>query len=169
MTELFFGLCETEGLVNFVTFAFMADERSDIALVPENASYHGRVPEILLEDDVLRVGQAFVQQLQLHERRRFSPLLIQCAGDGLHAAAADVGGENQSNSFGCFLYDDNLLCVFVLEITKGRSNYNALFLLLSVAGPHTAAAVAGIEVINQALEANDEIVVFIERIDIFRC
>ena len=44
MTELFFGLCETEGLVNFVPFAFMADERSDLALVPENTGYHGCVP-----------------------------------------------------------------------------------------------------------------------------
>ena len=60
MTELFFGLCETEGLVNFVTFAFMADERSDIALVPENASYHGRVPEILLGNVILRIGKSFV-------------------------------------------------------------------------------------------------------------
>ena len=32
-----------------------------------------------------------------------------------------------------------------------------------------AAAVAGIEVVDKTLEANDEIVVFIERIDIFRC
>ena len=50
---------------------------------------------------------------QLHERRRFSPLLIQCAGNGLHAA--------------------------------------------------------GVKVIDQTLEADDEIVVFIERIDILCC
>ena len=44
MTKLFFRLCEAEGFVDFVPFAFVADERSNIALVPENTGYHGCVP-----------------------------------------------------------------------------------------------------------------------------
>ena len=169
VTKLFFRLCEAESFVDFVPLTFVTDERAHITLVPENARYHSRVPEILLENDVLRVGQTLVQQFQLHERRCFSSLLIQCAGDGLHAAAADVGGEDQSDCFGRFLHDDNFLCVLVLEVAEGRDGHDPFLLLLPVAGSHTAAAVAGIEVIDQALEANDEIVIFVERIDIFRC
>jgi hypothetical protein len=60
MAELFFGLCEAEGFVDLVPFALVADERSDIALVPENASYHGCVPEILLGNVILRIGKSFV-------------------------------------------------------------------------------------------------------------
>ena len=44
MTELFFRLCEAEGFVDLVPFAFVADERPDIAFVPENTSDHGCVP-----------------------------------------------------------------------------------------------------------------------------
>ena len=169
MPELFFRFCVAEGFVDFVPLTFVTDERAYITLVPENARYHSRVPEILLEDGILRVWQALVQQFQLHERRRFPPLLIQGAGDGLHAAAADIGRENQSDGFGGFLHNDNLLRVFILEIAERRDGHDPFLLLLPVAGSHTAAAVAGIEVINQALEADDEIVVFVERIDIFRC
>ena len=169
MTKLFFRLCEAESFVDFVPLTFVTDERAHITLVPENARYHSRVPEILLENDVLRVGQTLVQQFQLHERRCFSSLLIQCAGDGLHAAAADVGGEDQSDCFGRFLHDDNFLCVLVLEVAEGRDGHDSFLLLLPVAGPHASAAIARIKVVDKTLEANDEIVVFVERIDIFRC
>ena len=40
---------------------------------------------------------------------------------------------------------------------------------MPVTGPHTAAAVAGIEVVDQPLEADDEIVVLVEGIDVLRC
>ena len=33
MTKLFFRLCEAEGFVDFVPFAFVADERSNICLL----------------------------------------------------------------------------------------------------------------------------------------
>ena len=104
----------------------------------------------------------------MHERRCFSLLLIQCAGDSLHTAAANVGGEDQSNGFSCFLYNDNLLRVFILEISEWRNGHEPFLLFLPVAGPHTAAAVARIEIVDQTFEANDEIVIFVERIDIFR-
>ena len=42
-------------------------------------------------------------------------------------------------------------------------------MLLPVAGSHTAAAIAGIEVVDQPLKADDEIIVLIEGVDIFRC
>ena len=55
MTKLFFRLCKAEGFVDFVPLTFVADERTYIALVPENARYHSRVPEILLGNVILRI------------------------------------------------------------------------------------------------------------------
>ena len=40
---------------------------------------------------------------------------------------------------------------------------------MPVTGSHTAAAVAGIEVVDQPLEADDEIIVLVKSVDIFRC
>ena len=40
---------------------------------------------------------------------------------------------------------------------------------MPVTGSHTAAAIAGIEVVDQPLEADDEIIVLIKSVDIFRC
>ena len=60
MTKLFFRLCEAESFVDFVPLTFVTDERAYITLVPENASYHGRVPEILLGNVILRIGKSFV-------------------------------------------------------------------------------------------------------------
>ena len=60
MTKLFFRLCKAEGFVDFVPLTFVADERTYIALVPENARYHSRVPEILLGNVILRIGKSFV-------------------------------------------------------------------------------------------------------------
>ena len=42
-------------------------------------------------------------------------------------------------------------------------------MLLPVTGPHTAAAITGVEVVDQSLEANDEIIVLVKGIDVFRC
>ena len=42
------------------------------------------------------------------------------------------------------------------------------FLLLPVPGAHPAAAVPGVEVVHQPLEADDQIVVLIEGVDVFR-
>ena len=44
MPEPFFRFCVAEGFVDLVPLTFVADERSDIALVPEDAGDHGRVP-----------------------------------------------------------------------------------------------------------------------------
>lgn len=99
----------------------------------------------------------------------FFSLLIQCAGDGFHAAAADIGGEDQSNRFGGVFYDNDLFCVLILEIAEGWDGHNTFLLLLPVTGPHTTAAIAGIEVVDQPLEADDEIIVLIKSVDIFRC
>ena len=96
-------------------------------------------------------------------------MLIQCAGDGLHAAAADIGRENQSDGFGCFLHNDNLLRVFILEIAERRDGHDSFLLLLTIACADTAAAVACVEIVDKTLEADDEIVVFIECIDVLRC
>ena len=60
MAELFFRLCEAEGFVDFVPLTFVADERTYIALIPENTSDHGRVPEILLGNMILCVREPFV-------------------------------------------------------------------------------------------------------------
>ena len=132
-------------LRNFPLFCPKCKQETLIHVKQLNISVISRVPEILLENDVLRVGQTLVQQFQLHERRCFSSLLIQCAGDGLHAAAADVGGEDQSDCFGRFLHDDNFLCVLVLEVAEGRDGHDSFLLLLPVAGTHASAAIARIE------------------------
>ena len=47
--------------------------------------------------------------------------------------------------------------------------YITFLLLLPVAGSHTAAAVAGIKVVDQPFEADDEIIVLIKSVDIFCC
>ena len=56
--------------------------------------------------------------------------------------------------FRSFRNDFHLICIFVFEISKGRSDDDAGLLLLAVTGGHTAAAVSGIKVIHQSLEAN---------------
>ena len=102
----------------------------------------------------------------MYKRQAFT--FVEHHGDCLQPAAGVVSRENQPDRFCCFFYDYDTLCIFVFEITEGRSNYNALFLLLPVAGPHTAAAIARVKVVDKTLEANDEIIVLIERVDIFR-
>ena len=147
----------------------MADQRADVAFISQDSGHHRCIPQIFLEDAILGVGKALAQQFHLHERGRFSSLLIQCAGDGLHAAAADIGGEDQPDRFGGFFYDNDLFCVLILEIAERRDGHDALLLLLPVTGSHTTAAVTGIEVVDQSLEADDEIIVLVKGVDIFRC
>lgn len=62
-----------------------------------------------------------------------------------------------------------VLRVLILEVSKGRDHHDPFFLLLPVACPYTAATIAGVKVIYQTLEANDEIIVLIECVDVFRC
>ena len=151
MTKLFFRLCEAESFVDFVPLTFVTDERAYItpslrmrAIIVASQRYFLRMTSCVL-------GRLLFSSSSCMNAGVFLLLLIQCAGDGLHAAAADVGGEDQSDCFGRFLHDDNFLCVLVLEVAEGRDGHDPFLLLLPVAGSHTAAAVAGIEVINQAL------------------
>ena len=58
--ELLLRFCVAEGFVDLVPLTFVADECPDIAFVPENTSDHGRVPEILLGNVILRIGKSFV-------------------------------------------------------------------------------------------------------------
>ena len=169
MPELLLRVCDAEGLIDLIALALVADQRADVAFISQDSRHHRCVPQIFFEDAILGVGQALVQQFHLHERGRFPSLLIQRAGNGLHAAAADIGEEDQSDRFGGFFYDNDLFCVLVLEVAERRDGHDAFFLLLPVTGPHTTAAVAGIEVVDQPLKANDKIVVLIEGVDIFRC
>ena len=169
MSELLLWVCETEGLIDFITLALVADQSADVAFISQDSRHHRCIPQIFLEDAILGVGKALAQQFHLHERGRFSSLLIQCTGDGLYAAAADIGGEDQPDRFGGFFYDNDLFCVLILEITEGWDGHDTFLLLLPVTGPHTATAVAGIEVVDQPLKADDEIIVLIEGVDIFRC
>ena len=66
-----------------------------------------------------------------------------------------------------FLYNDDLLRVLVLEVSEGRGDDNAVFLLLPITCADTPTAISGIEVIHQSLEANDEVIVLVEGVDIF--
>ena len=72
---------------------------------------------------------------------------------------------NRLRSFGNNFYTVGIL---ILEVTEGRRDDDACFLLLSVASGHTAAAVSGVEVVHQSFEADDQIVGLVEGVDILR-
>ena len=71
--------------------------------------------------------------------------------------------------FRSFGNDFHLICILIFEVAKRRGDDNASFLLLPVTSGHTAAAISGIEVIHQTLEADDQIVCFVEGINVFCC
>ena len=114
------------------------------------------------------VWQSFAQQIPLDLGRRFSLVLIEGPGDGLHPLSVGVGGEDHAHGLRSFLHDHHLLGVFILEVAEGRDDHNPLFLLLPVAGAYPAAAVPGVEVVDQALESDDQVVILVEGVDVFR-
>lgn len=44
--ELFLGLGKAEGLVDLVALTFVANQRTDITLILQNAAHHPPIPEI---------------------------------------------------------------------------------------------------------------------------
>ena len=114
------------------------------------------------------VWQSFAQQIPLDLGRRFSLLLIESPGDGLHPLSAGVGGEDHAHGLRRLFHDHHPLGVFILEVAEGRDEHDALLLLLPVAGAYPAAAVPGVEVVDQALESDDQVVILIEGVDVFR-
>ena len=60
MAELFFWVGEAEGLVYLIALALVADQCADVALILKDTTNHRRVPQIFLEDPILRVGQSLV-------------------------------------------------------------------------------------------------------------
>jgi hypothetical protein len=168
VAELLLRVCEAEGLIDLIALALVADQGPDVAFISQDSRHHRCVPQIFFEDAILGIGQSLVQKLHLHESGRFSSLLIQHTGDGFHAASADVSGEDESNRFGCFIDNDDFLCVLVLEVPEGRNRHKSFLLFLSVSGADSAATISGIEVVDQTFESDDEIVVLVEGVDIFR-
>ena len=81
--KLLLGFREAEGLVDLVALTFVANQRTDVALILQNAAHHPPVPEVLFQDGVLGIGSVFIQQSQLRQRRGFSLLLIEHFGDRL--------------------------------------------------------------------------------------
>ena len=77
--------------------------------------------------------------------------------------------KNQVDRLRSFGNDFYLIRIFVLEVAERRSDDNARFLLLSITRSHTAAAISGVEVVHEALETDDQIIRFIEGIDVFCC
>ena len=95
-------------------------------------------------------------------------LFIQHFGNCLETHAAAIAGIDQANGFCRFGNNADPVRILVLEVAEGRCDDDAVFLLLAVAGADTAAAVTGIKVGHQPLEADDQIVVFVEGIDPLR-
>ena len=94
-------------------------------------------------------------------------MLIEDSSDSSETSAADVLCINQPNGFCGLLYNNNLLGVFILEVTEGRDGYQTFFLFLPIACAYTAATITGVEVIDQSLEADDKVIVLIEGVDAF--
>ena len=83
MPKLLLGFSEAEGLVDLVTLAFVANQRTDVALILQNSAHHPPIPEVLFYDTVLRIWSVLIQQSQLRQRRGFPLLLIEHFGDRL--------------------------------------------------------------------------------------
>ena len=60
MSELLLRVCETEGLIDFITLALVADQSADVALISQDSRHHRCVPQIFFEDAILGVGQALI-------------------------------------------------------------------------------------------------------------
>ena len=169
VTVLLLGIGETEGLVDLVPLALVADQGAGVGFVLQDPADHGAVPKVFLLDLLLQpLRHPLAQQLPLHSGRRFSFLLVEHSGDSLQSHTAHIGCKNQVDRLGSFGNNFYTVGILILEVTEGRRDDDACFLLLSIASGHTAAAVSGIEVVHQSLEANDQIVCFVECIDVLR-
>ena len=81
----------------------------------------------------LVVTQAFAQQLFLIVAGGGNAIVVQLLGNGLDAVARYVETEDLPYDFGVLLNDDDLVRIFILEISKGRDQDDAVLLLLKIA------------------------------------
>lgn len=166
--ELLSGFRETERLIDLVPLTFVTDQGSGIDLILQQTPYHGAIPQILFLDFVLQpFRHPFPQQHHLHLGRRFALFLIEHSCDGFQPHTAYIRCKNQVDRLRGFGNDFYLIRIFVLEVAERRGDDNARFLLLPVTRRHTAAAISGVEVVHEALKTDDQIIRFIEGIDIF--
>ena len=168
MSELFVRLCEAEGFIDFVPLALVANQRTGVALVFQNPRHHLAAPDVSNRDAVMGAGRTLMQQFKLHLPRCFAFSFVEHLGNHFSAHPAKIAVVDQTDSFRSLVDNHHLLRILVLEIPEGRNHNQAVFLLLPVAGTHTPAAVPGVEIVYQSLEADDEIVVLVEGINVLR-
>lgn len=94
-------------------------------------------------------------------------MLVELFGDCPRAIPAYVVGENHPNRFCGFLDHNDFLGILVFEESEGWDGYDSLFLLLSVTGSDSAAAISGVKIVYQSFESDNQVVVFVEGINVF--
>ena len=126
------GREELPHFVDLIGVGLMADQGSDIKLIFQDPLDGGVLPQIAVSNLGLVITQSFAQQLLLIVAGGGDPLVVQLLGNGLDAVARYVEAEDLPYDFGVLLDDDDLVRVLILEVSKGRDQDDAVFLLLLV-------------------------------------
>ena len=143
-------------------FLPVAEQDAGIALVLEDVFHAGVRPE-----EASDAPHVLAVELNLQLRGRPAALCVQRAGDGHEPHAAEVHLVDGPDRLGGLGHHLDLAGVPVLPVAEGRDDDQSFLLLLPVPGADLVADVAGVVVVHQPTDADDQVVALVEGVEVF--
>ena len=166
MAEMLLGRKFLSHVIDFVGIGFMADKSSRVELVLKHSLDTRIFPKVAMGNFGFVAPKLFAKGLFLIVPLGFDSLCIENVGNGFESVAVKVEGEYSADYDGLFLDDHHLSRVFVLEVSHGRDDDDAGFLLLLVARAYLFGDVAAVHIVEDSLESDDQFIVLIACVDV---